>query len=412
MFLMETNSERKKSTNTGFVTHRVRDLGIRVDLPNRFIYINADSDDVTTDWYEPKDLAEWFDCQVPTINKVAGALEIERGEDGRYPPLTYEIIKEELEWKKFYNSLPAKITIGKIHDILGWHYDTIHRHAAELGYKPTANKGLFPKPLLQDLRKQNLSVPFDEGWLTVRALCKQVGMVTDREWIKSRLEQSPYKPKKRRIRGDGSVRDHYDPEALTYLRELALKIPAAGADMYTKRLIASELGRSENWINRRIGRFATLATFRLDDMSVPRLHYPKEVLSTLAEEAAKLDAYDDKTGWLEVDYISEKFEITPHSAMRALDKLGVPKCKVLKENGRGAYHYNGDAVMTLAWNIAEADRDMIELEGLAGHFNKCTRTISERLQMLGVEPTYREQIGGNRRWYDRSVIEKLAKTFK
>jgi hypothetical protein len=388
-------------------THLAPELGIRVNLPDgRFMYVKTDQPP-TTDWHESEDFAVWMECTNKTVLKLVKKLGIEPRADGRYPPLTYELIEQEREWESFYNNLPPKITVGIMNNYLGWHKNTIKRHAAELGYQPTLGKRLYPKRVLMELRNSNLSVPYDEGWLTIHGLQKKVG-AAHYEWVVDRLASSPFMPEKRRLTSSGAVYDCYHPDSLLYLKKHLADVPPAGGDLYTIGRISRELGRSYYWATKHAQPYQHVAEWRLDDMSVPRRHYPRRVLDALSVEAQKTTPTGEANGWPTNKDVAKMLGITAASATRKLERLGIAKEKRLSaESGRPVWHYDVTQVESLAASIKYESENLIDEYNLSKIIGQSTYMINKRLREFGVEPVSTGSDLRQRKLYSINDVIKL-----
>jgi hypothetical protein len=74
-------------------------------------------------------------------------------------------------------------------------------------------------------------------------------------------------------------------------------IPRAG-DWQTAKTMARRLGRTQKWVNYRIGAFADLAEDRIDTNGRPRKHYPPSVFLALKEMSEQTDEVPPAGDWL------------------------------------------------------------------------------------------------------------------
>lgn len=402
-------------------THKTESYGIRVDLDGRFFYID-DNEFLTDDWHELEDFAVWLEADIAIIKRVATSLGIKRRSDRKCPPLSFEVIEQEYAWQKYYESLPARISRYEIGQTLGLHYDTITHYAKEWSYKTTRTKCeraskrgsfryFYPKRFLAALRERQLSVPLDEGWLTLRGLINGTDM--DREWAKHRLDESGLSPEMRRSVKDNTIRLHYPPESKQYLQRCVRNVPPAGGDYLTECYIAGMIPeRSGKWVGRRLAKFAMEMEIRLDDQRVPRWHYPYWVYKMLKTEAIETVAKTDAEDWYSTENVAKFFDIKPHSTERTMARLGVEREKRFTESGRAIYHYNPQQIIAIYQRLNFELETMFSLDDLAQELGICTRTVSERLRKLNIEPSNRIRAVHNRKLYDTAARTALATTIK
>ena len=387
----------------------------RVDLKDgygqkRYVYFGADNPNIIRSECNASQIAENVHGSLYLVQVYAKILGISPNSDGLYPPFTTELIQNERKWRTYYHNLDPRIPVNEIHNFLGWAYITIRSHASKHGYHPDID-GLYEKELLDDLRTESMSVPYDEGWFTIRALAEVCNV--DRQWVTNRLDESPYKSEQRRIYGGGDVRLHYPPDVVPYLFKLISEVPVAEADYCTVHNIMEKIGCSIGWVSRRVGRYANQSKMLLDSNSVPRVHYPIGVVKKLEAEFSKIKPIKSSSGLVSSEWVAEKFEINKSSAMRALDKIGVKKCRTKKTGESHPYwHYDGDEVMSIVWDIAEADKYMYTMTDLENLLGSSSRTISERMAILGIKSSYQEKIGGNRVFYDETAFKALKRALE
>ena len=358
-------------------------LGTRVDLPERIVYLDINNDDKVPEWLPSLYFADWLEATEAQVAKIINKLQIEGRYDEDfeaivYPPITYQLVKEEYLWRQKYELLDARITPSEMSEILDRDYRYVTKEALSLGYHIRKNK--FSKAALSAIRDKELSIPFDEGWYTLRALAVEADK--DREWVKNRLDGLGIVPEKRRSLSSGIALNYYPPESLAYIKNCTKEIPEYGEDWYTHNRICEETGKSGHWVSSRLKAYIGTAEMRLDDMRVGRLHYPKYVFQYLLIEAEKTVAASGSGDWLTIKEVAERIGINEKSAKRKLDTLGFVPERRKTNTGKTVYHYNPSEIALM---IDEMENFIDESE-LARKIGKSVYRVCTMLEKIGVSP--------------------------
>ena len=378
-------------------------LGLHIELPTRIMYLNIKENEIASEWLPSLYFADWLDINSSEVDKIIADLKLEGKMDNLtgvivYPPLTFEIISEEYSWIKKYKSLDNALAPSEMGEILGRDYRYITKEAISLGYK--LRRGKFNKAALSDIREKELSVPFDEGWYTLRALAVEVDK--DRSWVKNRLDELGFLPEKRRSLDTGITLEHYPPEALLKLDELKRDIPKYGEDWYTCGRLVLESEMSFAWVSRRLKVYEDSFEIRLDDMGVSRRHYPKSVVDTILNEAMTMSAKLDSSGWLNIKDAANLMGLSEKSIKRKFDKLCIVPERRRNDCGRPVYYYDPTDVKRVI-----KEENCIDESTLSRKIGKSVYWVCTRLSSMGIEPTRSGNGPRSRKMYPLEAIELL-----
>jgi len=292
-------------------------FGLRVELSDRTMYLKVNEREITSEWLPSLYFADWLDAGKTQVDKIIGDLKIEGRFDENfgeivYPPLTFELVAEEYSWIQKCKTLNPTLTPVEMGELLDRDYRYITKESSALGY--SLRKGKLPQAVLTKIRKEELSIPFDEGWYTLRSLA--LAVVKDREWVSNRLDKLGIISEKRKSLESGITLEYYPPESLELVMKCIREIPKYGDDWYTCVRICQETGKSLHWVSSRLGEYIEVSESRLDDMRVSRLHYPKYVFDILSAQAEVIAAKSDSDGWLTIKEIADILGINERSTSR------------------------------------------------------------------------------------------------
>ncbi len=147
----------------------------------------------------------------------------------------------------------------------------------------------YPPSVLEELRVMSELYPAAEDWLTINQIVEQV--LKERTWVVAWLAEIGVEGESRRIPGSGKVALHYPPQIVSQLLERAAEHKPAEPGWLTETALVKDVGRSHNWVKKRLPRYNHLTRKMTDSQGVPRIHFPPEVA-----EALKLDRHDDQRG--------------------------------------------------------------------------------------------------------------------
>ncbi len=359
----------------------VEGLGLRVELTGRRIYLKVDNGEVTTEWLPSSYFADWLDISKTRVDTIIRDLNIEGKFDKYfntmvYPPLTFELVAEECLWKQKYSELGTITTTAEAGELLGRDYRYVSKKAAEFGCSP--RRGKLAKVVLRKIRAEELNIPYDEGWYTLRGLAESVKK--DREWVGNRLKELGIIPEKRRSLKSGIALKYYPPETLNLVMECVKKIPKYGEDWYTCCRICQETGKSLHWVSNRLVRYKNCSQLRLDDMNVSRIHYPKNVFDILLAQAELDSPKSNSDGWLTIKEVADILGIDEKSTSRKLNSIGLIFERRKTAEGRVVRHYNPIDIA----KITEESQKYIDLSSLSRKIGKSAYVICSTLDKMGI----------------------------
>ena len=377
-------------------------LGLRVELPDRKMYLKVDRNEITTEWFPSTYFADWLDTSKAQVDKIVCDLKIEGTFDKYfdeivYPPLTFELVSEEYSWKQKCSMLSPMITPAEAGELLDRDYRYVAKKASDLGY--SLRKGKLSQAIMLKIRAEELAIPYDEGWYTLRGLAEAARK--DREWVGNRLEELGIIPEKRKSLESGITLEYYPPETLNLIIKCIKKIPKYGEDWYTCSRICQETGKSLHWVSRRLGEYANVSQPRLDDMRVSRVHYPKYVFDILLAQAELDSPKSDSDGWLTIKEVAGILGIDEKSACRKLNNIGLIFEKRKTIDGRVVRHYNPIEIA----KIAEESEKYIDLSSLSRKIGKSVYIICSMLDKLGINSIESSYDSRPRKLYPLEVID-------
>lgn len=186
-----------------------------------------------------------------------------------------------------YSIGEAEALVGKERD---WIARMVEKHELIWEYRTLAESGRvgvhYPQDTIDTLRALAAEIPPAGDWLTATQLGRLVSR--DKKWVRDHLGDylALAEP---RIADNMKIEPHYPPEALVYLQQIIETLPPYAGDWMTVGGIASKLGRSVDWVEKRIEQFKDRAEPRLTNKGNRSLtHYPPEVyeeLQRISEES-------------------------------------------------------------------------------------------------------------------------------
>lgn len=402
---MEIAKESIKEVKNRFV----EGLGVRVDLPERTMYLDVNKNEATSEWLPSIYFADWLDTGESQIKKIICDLKIEGRFDESlgeiiYPPLTFEIVSQEHSWNQKYRALNNKLTPAEIGAILNRDYRYITKKALSLGYRP--QKGKFSKAALAEIRENDLSTPFDEGWYTLMALATETGR--DRGWIQNRLNELGIISEKRRSLENGITLNYYPPETLDSIKKCVKETPKYGDDWYTSCRIVQDTGRSRAWVNNRLKDCSDDSEDRLDDMGVRRLHYPRYVFENILIEAEQSIAKSQSEGWLTAKEVADVLGINESSVYRKFDEIRFTTEVRKTSTGKSVKHYSPKDVA----KIIREEKLYINESALVRKIGKSVYWICTRLEKLGIQSKRSHYGMTPGKLYHKKVIKILENEIK
>ncbi len=313
-----------------------------------------------TAWLPAAELADRIGANTRWIHRLVNELGIDAVKieyDGRlascYPPFALPILKDEFEWRREIADLPAYLTVAEIAERLGrswgWTIETLVRLGIETDAYDRRNSRvsrLYSKGVLKRLRQELLSVPLDDGFYNLHQLEEATG--EERQWIERRLAEAGLEPELRRSGLTGKLHQYYPPFSQELIRGLSVERPGPGGRWLTADSLTLKLGKSYNWLSRRLSLFEHLAEKRLDDQQVPRLHYPPVVAALLKQEIASLSEYQPAGDYLTFSDIARTTGRSKLWVKNRLARLDIKPEQRLDKKGKVRNLYPPVVLETLA----------------------------------------------------------------
>jgi len=216
-----------------------------------------------------------------------------------YDPYTLEVIQEELNWQKSFDSLDEYLSIPNTANYLGKSKDWVLTHAAGLdeypAYRPlnTARPvQSYPKSVVYSLRTISLHFPPANGLLNIAEVEDVVGK--SYTWINKMVAVNNLPTSMRTTTATKRVGVHFYEETVNELKKIADELPEPAGGYYTAHHIGALLGKSDRWINARLIPYMSFGEELLDDFSRPAIHYPQAVFELLKEASLEVPPAD---GW-------------------------------------------------------------------------------------------------------------------
>jgi hypothetical protein len=176
----------------------------------------------------------------------------------------------------------------------------------------------------------------------------------DRDWVLNRLAQTPIRPEIRRQAATGREFPHYPPDTFAVLEEAMETVSPPAGDWLTMHAIAQTLGRSGNWVSRRLEEnWLFTAEPRLDDMGVERIHYPPSTVQALQDELMELKGYEDVGDWATKSTLAAKLGMHAVTLTKVMRQIEVESEMRLDLKGRPKLHFSPETQARLAEKAIE-----------------------------------------------------------
>lgn len=148
----------------------------------------------------------------------------------------------------------------------------------------------YPKVAYEMLKDEDRRYEALGEWLTIPLIADDVGM--DREWVIGKLQDLGVVGELKEHPNFRRVYISYPPNIIPRLKRLAQSRRNPEEGWMTENAIVAMIGRSPNWVRRRIKIYKPLGGRRIDARGALRIHYPPEFVEELLNIR-----YDDETGW-------------------------------------------------------------------------------------------------------------------
>lgn len=190
-----------------------------------------------------------------------------------------------------------EFTIGGLANILNRHSFWVNKKLLERELAPSYrlhNSGrvlaYYTPSAFEFLRKEDTRYKELGEWATIPVISDAVGM--DREWVIGKIEELGIKGEFREHPNFRRVYISYPRNVIALLGRLTKDHQNPEEGWMTQTAIVEMLGRSHNWVKRRIDRMNPPSKRRRDERGALRVHYPPGFVNALLEVR-----YEDETGW-------------------------------------------------------------------------------------------------------------------
>lgn len=275
----------------------------------------------------------WVNARVDTLGHGA---EIRQPKIGKpcphYPPTALEQLKSMDQVQPAGNWL----SLPKLVQLVGHNPKWVATQLKKLGVESEERLGSsnrpsahYPPTVVEQLRALD-KVPQAGDWLTVAAIERLVERHCS--WILRQINSLGIKPQNRKLPG-GQIVPHYSPRVVEQLRALD-KVPPIG-NRLTRKVIASKLGRSENWVSPRLKQVGASSDVRqATDGQVVECYDPAVV-----EQLKALDKVVAAGDWLNPSQIASKIGRSRPWVVDQLTRLGAQAEKREARNKKILLHY-------------------------------------------------------------------------
>ncbi len=256
-----------------------------------------------------------------------------------------------------YRNLPVKVNVTQIAEALGRSYGWTAKTLAAL--YPSVDKQreghrsrLYPRTSVIKLRNIILATPLDEDWPTLPRLVEFTGR--SREWVLNRIAVTAIRPEMRRQSVTGREFPHYPPDTYDVLKEALGQAAAPAGDWLTAYAIAEIIGKSYNWVAKRLeDAYGSTGELRLDDKSVERLHYPPSTLEALRKDLTELEAYGQGGDWKTISALNKELGVHRATLAKIMSTIEIESEERLDLRGRPKVHFSPSTQVLLAQKVFE-----------------------------------------------------------
>jgi RNA polymerase sigma factor (sigma-70 family) len=195
-----------------------------------------------------------------------------------------------------------ELTLGQLANQVGKHRKWVKRRIEDKNIKPKLRRGrsgkrieCYSQALLAELRQELAEHSKKGSWVTIPDLVERCGK--DRDWIINRLKDFQVESEKRHISGSGRLEDCYPPSVLDELQKLAENHHQALRGWNTRHSLRQKLGKSNNWLKRRLNSLESETEEFLDSQGVVRKFYPPQVFERLLQMRDQQKAERNAPKW-------------------------------------------------------------------------------------------------------------------
>lgn len=163
--------------------------------------------------------------------------------------------------------------------------------------------------------------------------------------MQRRLTEAGIEPEVRRSALTGKLYEHYPPESIGVLLRSKLERPGNPPKGWlTAEAMPASVGRSYNWVKRRLCQYEGLAERHRDEQGTTRLHYPPSVTNALKEECEGIEAFPAADNYLTLSAIVKHTGRSKLWVSNRLKLINVSVEKRRDRKGRVREHYPPETV--------------------------------------------------------------------
>lgn len=281
-----------------------------------------------------------------------------------YPPGTLSSLEVLLDEKRFrdeYRALPNLLSIGEIAEVIGRSYVWTAGAVKQLQSRPSKveRRGafqthLYPRRLVLRLRERLTKAPIAEFELNMLQLVELTG--NDREWIENRLRELGLEPRLMRSPLTGRFLWYYPANSVDALKEVR-RVSGARPGWLTAEAIEKQLGKSSNWVRRRLRKpeMTRQAELMADSQLVPRLHYPPAVIEQLRAELEEKGNYPEAGDHLPLYLAAKQLGRSKLWVTNRVERYGFEMPLRINAKGRLTPHLSPEVMLQLQ-NLSEQER--------------------------------------------------------
>lgn len=302
--------------------HSVSEPSIVIPFENRISHILPKLDhEPSSEWIQSAEIAKAIGARSITIREMADKLGIEhtrRKAPGvsyditYYPPLSTEVIRDEINWQVRYENADDYLNYAQIADVIEKHEKWVSINIKQTGIEPRDkrpgdhNAKFFPKKAALRLREMILSTPLDNDWVNITDL--EGILKSDPVTIRGVLEVLGINGEDRRAAQSGRIFTYYPPDTVEEVKRYHEQMTAG--DWLTANAIVDKIAptRSEEWVSARLSleEYKLEGRQMLDVNGAKRIHFPPSVFNRLLKEMSELDSYKKAGDYVTVNKIAKE----------------------------------------------------------------------------------------------------------
>lgn len=296
------------------------------------------------------------------------------------------VITEEIMWRKAYVEIDEFVSIRHAADIFNIKFNTTEKLLSSYGVDPQrAHNGdnqirLYPKQLLYRLRADIMMFPPPRNNKTIPQIIGAVGC--GREWAEARIGDK-FVPDLMRS-PSGQIRDYYPAAFEDHVRSNYDVFTKDTVTLRTRRQIADELNRDEQWVKARLIRYYRNHQAGLKRGAERTLYDDNAFQSLRHESEYQRNLPVISSSEVTLEELTQAISTTYETAERVLKKIGIqPYERQSASNGKIVKAYDISVKETLARAIIEdREQHIAEQAAIAARLSSVPRESLSREERL------------------------------